>query len=439
MTLTNMIYATIEFAVIIPFVLMCFLPVMNYCKIKSKMFIPVVIAILAIMSVVLGVTKVVLYIRPEYIFIPFLIVLFGLYLLLFNASKLKLWYVFISMVAILTFIFSVSLLTEAIFNNTSKRENVITYSGLIAEWCVTALIFTLFIIFKNKIRWLLKVYYINSIWKILWLVPALIIISNMFMMPTQYSDKIMVEFENIYVVLVLLLLFMIFQALLYIISKAFADKGLAEQTAHITSTQALQYRSLKKYITDTSRLRHDFLHTARTAVTLAQKNEIDTLVKFLEDYGVAVEASHSHKIFCEHDALNAIVAYYYDIVKKHDIKCNWKIAIPENVGISNVDLCSVVGNLLNNAIQGAMDAPEGKRYITFKADVELNNDIYIVVSNSFDGVVKKENGKYFTTKSNGHGIGLESIQTTVNKYNGYVKFYNDNENFYTDIMMQQNK
>ena len=96
------------------------------------------------------------------------------------------------------------------------------------------------------------------------------------------------------------------------------------------------------------------------------------------------------------------------------------------MGIIVVDLCSVVGNLLNNAIQGAMDAPEGKRYITFKADVELNNDIYIVVSNSFDGVVKKENGKYFTTKSNGHGIGLESIQTTVNKYNGYVKFYNDN-------------
>ena len=63
----------------------------------------------------------------------------------------------------------------------------------------------------------------------------------------------------------------------------------------------------------------------------------------------------------------------------------------------------------------------------------------MVISNSFDGVINKENGKYYTTKDTGHGIGLDSIKTTVNKYNGYVKFYNDNENFYTDIMMKQNK
>ena len=106
---------------------------------------------------------------------------------------------------------------------------------------------------------------------------------------------------------------------------------------------------LKKYIEDTSRMRHDFLHTARTAVTLAQNNEIDTLVKFLEDYGVSVEESHSRKIFCEHDALNAIIAYYYDMVKKQDIKCIWQIAIPNKLSAlflayvqKNHYLCTII-------------------------------------------------------------------------------------------------
>ncbi len=439
MTLENMIYASFEFAVLVPLVLLCILPIKEHCIIKIKAFIPVTTIVMIILSIALGVTKVILYVRPEYIFIPFLLVLLIFYMLCFDLEKLKLWYLFTSMTAKLTFIFSISLLVEAIFNNSSKRENVITVSGLIAEWSVTIFIFVVFIFWQPKIKRLIKTHYLNSIWKVLWFVPTLTILANMFMMPVQYSDNGLIEIENIYVVLVLFVLYMLFQALLYNISKAFGDKRKAEKESHIASTQAMQYRALKKYIADTSRMRHDFLHTARTAVTLAQNNEIDTLVKFLEDYGVSVEKSHSRKIFCEHDALNAIIAYYYDMVNKQDIKCIWQIAIPKNVGISDVDLCSVVGNVLNNAIQGAMTAPEGKRYITFKADVELNNDIYMVISNSFDGVIKKENGKYFTTKETGHGIGLDSIKTTVKNYRGYVKFYNDNENFYTDIMMKQNK
>lgn len=122
---------------------------------------------------------------------------------------------------------------------------------------------------------------------------------------------------------------------------------------------------------------------------------------------------------------------------KHNIKCNCQISLSDNITVSDVDLCSVTWNLLDNAIQGCLTVEEGKRYISFKADTEKNGDIYIVVTNSFDGVVKKQNGKYTSTKENGNGIGLESIKTTVNKHNGYVKFYNDKKNFYSDIMMKQ--
>ena len=58
------------------------------------------------------------------------------------------------------------------------------------------------------------------------------------------------------------------------------------------------------------------------------------------------------------------------------------------------------------------------------------------MTNSFDGCIKNKNSKYVSTKENGFAIGLESIKTTVNRYNGYVKFYNDRKNFYTYIMMK---
>ena len=61
--------------------------------------------------------------------------------------------------------------------------------------------------------------------------------------------------------------------------------------------------------------------------------------------------------------------------------------------------------------------------------------LYIVSTNTFDGIVKKEKNQYQTTRKNGHGIGLSSIQLTVEKYNGTVQFSNDDSRFYVDIMI----
>ena len=113
------------------------------------------------------------------------------------------------------------------------------------------------------------------------------------------------------------------------------------------------------------------------------------------------------------------------------------IDIPANIAVADVDICSLVGNLLDNAIQGCMTIGENERQISFKADAD-NGDIFVVMTNSFDGYTKKKNVKYSSTKEKGFGIGLESIKTTVNRYNGYVNFYNDRKNFYTDIMLKQN-
>jgi len=203
------------------------------------------------------------------------------------------------------------------------------------------------------------------------------------------------------------------------------------------SIQASQYESLQRHIEATARLRHDFKHTARTAVALAQNNDRDALINLLTNYGVEVESTDKRTVFTKNSTLNALICYCYENARRLDIQCNWQVNLPENLSVDNVDLCSVVGNLLENATHASQNEPKENRYINFKADVEENGDIYIVSTNGFSGEIKKEHDKYLSTKKDGSGIGIESIKATALRYNGFVNFYNDPNTFYADVMLKQ--
>ena len=437
MSLPNILLVTAEFAAIIPLMLMCFAPVKDKCKIKNRAFLPVTIGVLFVLCVLCSVIKLSFSIRTSFLFIPLLIVCLALYLIAFDTNKLKLLYIYTTSFTVLTFASTSAVITEASFKSTASRGDVLSI-GLVVEWCIVGVFFPTFFVCLKKIKWLINDYHLSSVWKGIWIVPASIAFANIVMMPDNYENVNIGDAVAIFTVVTLLLafLFVLFQVLIYAIAKIITDKANTEKQSQILGAQATQYKELKSYIENTSRLRHDFLHTARTALKLAENGDNENLVKLLKDYGVSIEKSHTKILFCEHDSLNAIVSYYYDECVKNDIKCDFEVSIPNSIAIKSDELCSVVGNILNNAMEANLFVEKDRRYISFKADVEINNDIYIVASNSFDGNIKKDNGKYKTTKASGHGIGLESIKATVYKHNGYLKFYNDNDNFYTDIMMR---
>lgn len=439
MNIIDILLASLKFSVIIPLYIMCALPVMQYRKVKNKILLPVVSIALLVLSSICGVLKVYFNLKNVVVLIPLIVLSMIAYFASFNINKLKMWYIFISVTAIISFSSLASYTIEAVIKENGYSSDIQTY-GLLVQWIMIAVSLIAYVAALPKTKWLIKGRLLNSVWKFVWIVPALIIATNVIMIPFNYSNAGSARFTEIYatIITVLILLYVLFQIMLYIIAKMITDKVTAEKKSQLLSIQATQYENLKKYIENTSRLRHDFLHMARTASQLAKNNDNETLIKLLDDYGVSTISSHTQKIFCEHTALNAVVCYYYDEARKHSIECEWKVAIPNNISVSDIELCSIVGNLLDNAIHGCMTVEKSIRRIVFNADIEKNDDIYIVATNNFDGIVKKENNKYATTKEKGNGIGLESIRTTVEKHNGYVNFYNDQQYFYTDIMMKQN-
>ena len=175
---------------------------------------------------------------------------------------------------------------------------------------------------------------------------------------------------------------------------------------------------------------------------LIQRNSVPTLADQIAQYIKSANkrqlSRRIQSIFTKNSSLNALVGFYYEQALSLNIRCDWQVRLPEKLNIEDIDLFSIIGNLLENAIHAAKEEKVDNRYVNFKADTEENDDIYIVVTNGFSGKIRKEKDKYLSTKKDGSGIGIESIKTAASKYQGFVSFYHDTNTFYADVMLKQN-
>lgn len=120
--------------------------------------------------------------------------------------------------------------------------------------------------------------------------------------------------------------------------------------------------------------------------------------------------------------------------KKIEIKA--KAILPTEFKISDTELCVIIGNLLDNAMEACLKQPdENDRFIRVYIG-SFKGQLYISVSNSVGGEIRKSGGKYISTKaSDSHGFGLVRIDKIINKYSGYLNRQNEEGVFATEVML----
>lgn len=434
-----LIRSILEVAVVIPIGLFCLVTFMPKLKISAPFCIGIYSLATTVLSVIFGTLRVNYKQDVNQALLIVAIFTLGFVLLSINENKLKILYIFLSATALVSSFMLFGYLLEAQYNQYNGYTDVESW-GLLIRVALLIFFCTIFFFMLKKIRWLMDCSEIGNVWRIVWLVPLVFIIANIIMIPQSYILFTFGKIKIIYTTIatVQLLMSMLFQLMIYYIAKNIAAKSQSQQHAQMLSIQAAQYESLQRHIQATSKLRHDFKHTARTAVALAQEGDNEGLIKLLTDYGIEIEKSHTQTIFTQNSTLNALIGYYYARARELDIICNWRVSLPEKMNIDDTDLCSVIGNLLENAIHATKLVDDiHNRYITFKADLEENGDIYIVTTNGFAGKIRQEHGRYLSTKQHGSGIGIASVKSTVNRYGGIASFYHDEKTFYADVMMKQ--
>jgi sensor histidine kinase regulating citrate/malate metabolism len=96
--------------------------------------------------------------------------------------------------------------------------------------------------------------------------------------------------------------------------------------------------------------------------------------------------------YCDNTALNALLNYYAETAHQHKIRLRIVSELPEELPLTDVDLCNIVGNIFDNAITACLDIPETERYISLSISCPNEVRFGIVASNSFNGKVRLESG-----------------------------------------------
>lgn len=167
------------------------------------------------------------------------------------------------------------------------------------------------------------------------------------------------------------------------------------------------------------RIRHDMKNHLICIRDLAAKGRDDELVSYIDEVSGAVSEADS-LIHTGSGIIDAIVNEKAALARKLHIKFDWEGTV-SGLNISAIDSCTLVSNLLDNAIEACEKVDIAKRYISLSFR-RSEHFLLMTCENSSPRVVELSNGRPITSKSDrfNHGFGLGNIERCVEKYGGHL-------------------
>ena len=217
------------------------------------------------------------------------------------------------------------------------------------------------------------------------------------------------------------------------------SKSNAEAVEAKSRQQQQEYRiqyadTVEKQYEETRRIRHDMKQNIAALYALHKDGKYDEAQEYLKKYETSLNNIDA-LIDVGNDALNAILNYKMSIARENNIEiiCSCSKGIS---GIDELDLCALLGNMLDNAIEASEKCPLNNRMILCKlTDDEVK--LMVKVENSILSPILNENNQLKTTKQNkdAHGFGVKTIRSIAEKYNGNADFYEEGGNFICSVVM----
>ena len=179
---------------------------------------------------------------------------------------------------------------------------------------------------------------------------------------------------------------------------------------------------------------HNHMQAIKALLSMGKKEELseylDNLEKDLDGIDIAIRTGNV--------GLDAILSSKVSIARKNNIEVNCTAKVPQDLTVSDVHLCAIVGNLMDNAIEACekmkKETPDATRFIRVYIGL-FKSQLYISVINSTKERKRRRVSELVTSKLGEHGFGLRRIDKITEKYDGYVNRKNEPGVFATEVML----
>lgn len=211
------------------------------------------------------------------------------------------------------------------------------------------------------------------------------------------------------------------------------DKRIASYQHELIETH---YREVDNMYRQIRGWRHDYRNHIQTMKAYAAAGDWDAVKRYLDLLDDDL-ATVDTVIKTGNHMTDAILNSKISLAKSKGIKVVADAHIPVELKSSEIDLCCIIGNLFDNAIEASVQLPEGQRLIRVYMDMK-NTQLYISFTNFTAGRKLQKVGKLFrSTKGGDHGLGLVRIDSIVERLEGYISRNSEDGAFTTEILLPQ--
>lgn len=424
-----------QYLILIPGVVSCYLPMKNQLKHSAGKTAALCLGVLLPFSLAGIWAQAAFHFQINYVLMPALPVFFLLYRRTVTTDLPRALAVYVGVCAVLAFPAQLANALEAHLHPLTWAEWFSPEAALF-QLALSSLMAALDWLVRRQIRWVIDNLDFAGVWYSTAVLSAAFFAVNLAVVPDvpemYYAGRPFHLFPLLEVCALALLACV--YVLFYQSSRLMLERAQLEQRTQLLEMQSHQYQTLQEHMRQTARLRHDFRHSLRLLSALAEQEDLAGVRSHLAEYERTL-TEKAPAAYCANTVLNALFGYYEEMAASAQIKTDWRIQLPDPLTVSELDLASLFGNLLENGINGCQTLPDGKRRFSLTAELRQGSSLYIVSTNSFDGHVRKGKNGYYSTRHDGRGIGLASIAAVVEKYNGSVRFSNSDTEFFVDVVL----
>ena len=217
------------------------------------------------------------------------------------------------------------------------------------------------------------------------------------------------------------------------LSSHLVENTRLRQENNMLSMEERRYAQLRSYMNQTRELRHDFRQHMRVISGLVHGNQIDELTNYVDQ--INQMAGQEHRRLCANHAVDAVASYYEAMAAEQGATIEWSLDVPEEVFIKEADLCSIIGNLVENALQAVSKLPADRQIVKVTVRLITEAMLGITVKNPYEGKIRMGRNGLPRTYKRGHGIGLASVSAIAKRYGGTCDIDVSNGQFPVSILM----
>lgn len=195
-----------------------------------------------------------------------------------------------------------------------------------------------------------------------------------------------------------------------------ADHEELERTAQLAVTREVYYQGLRHEQTQVCTLRHDLRNHLTALYGLLEQGDTGQAMGYLEQIAGSPALKGTRR-FCENEVANVVLSSKAETAQQLGLTADFQISLPKELPITDTDLCALLGNALDNAIEAARETQDKQIRVRCRADKGL---FMLKVENALTG---KEKPDLSTTKSDqrAHGFGLTGMGEIAARYGGSLE------------------